>query len=118
MSRDEIAGPLDILAGDRPDDELVLLHGYFESEVGLPRGVEYDLELARAVSSRFAAAAVTHVGEDLPALAHAVVLLHVPEEADQLDEFLEGGVQHVIVGCGQPFDLQPIQELLRKARAE
>jgi len=46
MSRDEIAGPLDILTGDRPDDELVLLHGFFESEVGFPGGVEYDLELA------------------------------------------------------------------------
>jgi hypothetical protein len=40
MSRDEIAGPLDILTGDRPDDELVLLHGLFESEVGQP----FDLQ--------------------------------------------------------------------------
>ena len=39
------------------------------------------------------------------------------EASDRLEEFLEAGVQHVIVGCGQPFDLQPIQKLLSQARA-
>ena len=56
------------------------------------------------------------VGRD-PRAIERTVLLDVPEEADRLEEFLDAGVQHVIVGCGQPFDLQPIQELVRQARA-
>ena len=55
------------------------------------------------------------VGRD-PRAIERTVLLDVPKEADRLEEFLEAGVQHVIVGCGQPFDLQPIQELLSRAR--
>jgi len=55
------------------------------------------------------------IGRD-PRAIERTVLLDVPEEADRLEEFLEAGVQHVIVGCGQPFDLQPIQELLNQAR--
>jgi hypothetical protein len=55
------------------------------------------------------------VGRD-PRAIERTVLLDVPEEADRLEDFLGAGVQHVIVGCGQPFDLQPIQELLSRAR--
>jgi probable F420-dependent oxidoreductase len=55
------------------------------------------------------------VGRD-PSAIERTVLLDVPEEAKRLDDFLKAGVQHVIVGCGQPFDLQPIRELLRRAR--
>jgi len=55
------------------------------------------------------------LGRD-PHAIERTVLLDVPEEADRLEDFLEAGVQHVIVGCGQPFDLQPIQDLLNRAR--
>ena len=55
------------------------------------------------------------VGRD-PRAIERTVLLDVPEEAERLDDFLAAGVQHVIVGCGQPFDLRPIQDLLRQAR--
>jgi len=55
------------------------------------------------------------VGRD-PRAIERTVLLDVPEEAERLDEFLTAGVQHVIVGCGHPFDLGPIQDLLRQAR--
>ncbi|MEA2634969.1 MAG: hypothetical protein QOH92_1736, partial [Chloroflexota bacterium] len=57
----------------------------------------------------------TKVGRD-PRAIERTVLLDVPEEAERLDDFLEAGVQHVIVGCGEPFDLRPIEDLMRRAR--
>ena len=51
-----------------------------------------------------------------PADIERTVLLDTPEEAERLDDFLEAGVQHVIVGCAQPFDLGPIEALVRAAR--
>jgi probable F420-dependent oxidoreductase len=35
-----------------------------------------------------------------------------PEETRQLEEFLEAGAQHLIVGLGPPYDLTPVQHLL------
>lgn len=55
------------------------------------------------------------LGRD-PKTIERSVLLDVPDEAERLEAFLEAGVQHVIVGCGQPFDLRPAQELLMRAR--
>jgi hypothetical protein len=37
----------------------------------------------------------------------------VPEEASDLEGFVEAGVQHVIVGCPHPFDLDPVHDLQR-----
>ena len=54
------------------------------------------------------------LGRD-PHAIERTVLLDVPEEAERLDDFLEG-VEHVIVGCGQPYDLRPTQDLLSRAR--
>jgi len=56
------------------------------------------------------------IGRD-PAAIERTVLLDVPEEAERLEEFLEAGVQHIIVGCGHPFDLEPIRDLLRRAQS-
>jgi probable F420-dependent oxidoreductase len=54
------------------------------------------------------------VGRD-PAAIERTVLLDVPEEADQLPEFVQVGVQHVILGCAHPFGLDPLQRLQRAA---
>lgn len=56
------------------------------------------------------------VGRD-PMEIERTVLLDLPEEAEDLDEFLAAGVQHVILGTGYPFDLGPARELLRAAQA-
>jgi len=56
------------------------------------------------------------IGRD-PAEIERTVLLDVPEEAAELDDFLAAGVQHVILGCGHPFDLGPALRLLRIAQA-
>ena len=56
------------------------------------------------------------LGRD-PHAIERTVLLDVPEEAERLDDFLKAGVQHVIVGCGQPFDLRPTQDLLSRAHS-
>jgi probable F420-dependent oxidoreductase len=55
------------------------------------------------------------LGRD-PRAIERTVLLDVPEEAERLDDFLAAGVQHVIVGSGEPFDLRPVEDLLRRAR--
>jgi probable F420-dependent oxidoreductase len=54
------------------------------------------------------------VGRD-PAAIERTVLLDVPEEAGDLEGFIRAGVQHVIVGCPHPFDLDPLRELQRAA---
>jgi hypothetical protein len=43
------------------------------------------------------------------------VLLDVPEEASDLEGFVEAGAQHIILGCPHPFDLDPVRELQRAA---
>lgn len=54
------------------------------------------------------------LGRD-PATIERTVLLDVPEEASDLDGFVKAGVQHVIVGCPHPFDLDPVRELQQAA---
>lgn len=39
------------------------------------------------------------------------------DETDQYDGLVEAGASHVIVGIGAPFDLDPLQDLMDKARA-
>jgi probable F420-dependent oxidoreductase len=56
------------------------------------------------------------LGRD-PAEIERTVLLDVPEEAVALEGFLAAGVQHVIMGCGHPFDLRPVRELLAIAQS-
>jgi probable F420-dependent oxidoreductase len=51
------------------------------------------------------------IGRD-PASIERTVLLDVPEEARDLQGFVEAGAQHVILGCGYPFDLQPARDLI------
>jgi probable F420-dependent oxidoreductase len=51
-----------------------------------------------------------------PSEIERTVLLDVPEEAEELEGFLDAGVQHVILGCGAPFDLGPVAQLLEAAQ--
>ncbi len=55
------------------------------------------------------------VGRD-PGEIERTVSINDPAELDQLDDFLEAGVQHVILGRGDPFNLDPVQRLLDAAR--
>jgi probable F420-dependent oxidoreductase len=55
------------------------------------------------------------VGRDPAAIERTVALMQ-PAEVDQLDDFLAAGAQHVILGLGHPFDLDPVQRLLDAAR--
>jgi nucleobase:cation symporter-1, NCS1 family len=43
------------------------------------------------------------------------VAIDVPEEAEDLRGFVEAGAEHVIVGCPDPFDLEPLRKLQRAA---
>jgi len=54
------------------------------------------------------------VGRD-PGGIERTVLLDVPEEAEDLRGFVEAGAEHVIVGCPDPFDLEPLRKLQRAA---
>jgi alkanesulfonate monooxygenase SsuD/methylene tetrahydromethanopterin reductase-like flavin-dependent oxidoreductase (luciferase family) len=56
------------------------------------------------------------VGRD-PAAIERTVLID-DDEVDKVDEFLEAGAQHLIVGLGfesftgEPFDLEPLRRLI------
>jgi probable F420-dependent oxidoreductase len=51
------------------------------------------------------------VGRD-PFEIERTVGLNFPNELDDLEGYLEAGCQHIIVGCGDPFDLSPIAKAL------
>jgi probable F420-dependent oxidoreductase len=55
------------------------------------------------------------VGRD-PAEIERTVLIR-DDEVDAVDAFLDAGAQHVMIGCGDPFDLGPALRLLDRARA-
>lgn len=55
------------------------------------------------------------IGRDPASIERTVALLQAAE-IDQLDDYLEAGAQHVILGLGHPFDLDPVQRLLDAAR--
>ena len=38
------------------------------------------------------------------------------ESIDKVDEYLEAGATHIILGCDAPFDLEPLARLLKLAR--
>jgi probable F420-dependent oxidoreductase len=50
-----------------------------------------------------------------PATIERTVLLDVPEEANDLEGFVQAGAQHIILGCPHPFDLDPVRELQQAA---
>ncbi len=47
-----------------------------------------------------------------PSEIERTVLLDTGAEIDDLEGFLDAGVQHVIVGCGHPFAMDDVQRLL------
>jgi len=51
------------------------------------------------------------VGRD-PAEIERTVGMMSPDEIDQVDDYLEAGVQHFILGSGDPFDLSHLQRLI------
>jgi probable F420-dependent oxidoreductase len=50
-----------------------------------------------------------------PALIERSALIPV-KRISEVDEFLEGGAHHVIVMCPHPFDMSPVESLLKLAR--
>ena len=55
------------------------------------------------------------VGRDPQAIERTASILD-PAQIDTLDDFLAAGADHVILGMGDPFDLDPLQRLLDLAR--
>ncbi len=55
------------------------------------------------------------LGRD-PAEIERSVLIN-DRQALELDDYLEAGVQHLMIGCADPFDLDPALALLEAARA-
>jgi len=53
----------------------------------------------------------TRVGRD-PAEIERTVMLVDPNEVANADAYLAAGAQHLILGMGPPFDLEPLQALL------
>ncbi len=55
------------------------------------------------------------VGRDPADIARTVLL--PMRQADQVDGYLEAGVDHVMISAGHPFDLAPAVEVLARARS-
>ena len=53
------------------------------------------------------------VGRD-PAEIERTLGMMSPDEIDQVDDYLEAGVQHFILGSGDPFDLSHLERLIAK----
>lgn len=47
-----------------------------------------------------------------PKEVERTVLVMRPEELDQLDQFVEAGAEHIILGLGWPFSISGVQKLL------
>jgi alkanesulfonate monooxygenase SsuD/methylene tetrahydromethanopterin reductase-like flavin-dependent oxidoreductase (luciferase family) len=56
------------------------------------------------------------LGRD-PTEIERTVLMDTGAEIDELNEFIEAGCKHFIVGCGHPFDMADVRRLL-EARDE
>ena len=39
-----------------------------------------------------------------------------PRDVRRVDDYLAAGAQHLILGAGPPFDLEPLQALITAAR--
>jgi probable F420-dependent oxidoreductase len=56
------------------------------------------------------------LGRDPKAIERTVAFLD-PAEIDRVDEYLEAGADHIILGRSAPFDLAPVQRLLDLAQS-
>jgi len=54
------------------------------------------------------------LGRDPAEIERSVLI--TDRQVDRLDEYLEAGAQHLMVGCADPFDLEPALALLAAAR--
>ena len=54
------------------------------------------------------------VGRD-PAEIERTVMILDPREVRNVDAYLDAGAQHLILGAGPPFDLEPLQALIAAA---
>ena len=54
------------------------------------------------------------VGRD-PAEIERTVMILDPQDIRNVDAYLDAGAQHLILGAGTPFDLEPLQALIAAA---
>lgn len=57
----------------------------------------------------------TRVGRD-PAEIERTVMILDPRDVRKVDAYLDAGAQHLILGAGPPFDLEPLQALIAAAK--
>ena len=57
------------------------------------------------------------VGRD-PAEIERTVMLVDPREVERADDYLAAGAQHLILGVGPPFDLEPLAALVAASGKE
>jgi probable F420-dependent oxidoreductase len=101
-------GPLPLLiggGGERVTLRLVATHADAWNSFGPPEVFRHK----NGVLDRWCA----EVGRD-PAAIERTVLIEA-EDADRLDEYVDAGAQHIIVGLKHPFELAPALTLLEAA---
>ena len=104
------AGPLPILiggGGEKVTLRLVAEHADMWNAFGPPERY--------AAKGRVLDEWCRRKGRD-PAEIERTVMLNRPRDVPAAAEYLEAGAQHLILGLGHPFDLEPVQDLLEAAR--
>ena len=103
-------GPLPLLiggAGEKVTLRLVAEHAQLWNAFGPPERY--------AAKSRILDEWCEKVGRD-PSEIERTVGFNSVDELDRVEEYLEAGVTHFILGRGHPFDLDPVERLLAMAR--
>ncbi|MBW3668184.1 MAG: LLM class F420-dependent oxidoreductase [Actinobacteria bacterium] len=103
-------GPLPILvggAGEKVTLRLVAEHADMWNSFGPPERY--------ADKSRILDDWCSQVGRD-PADIERTVAFNSADEVDRVEEYLEAGATHLILGRGHPFDLDPVERLLALSR--
>jgi probable F420-dependent oxidoreductase len=104
-------GPLPIMvggAGEKVTLRLVAQHADMWNTFGPAESYAHKSQVLDRWCER--------VGRD-PAAVERTCLLNRGSEVSQLDELVGAGAQHLILGLGHPFDLDPVQRLIEAARA-
>lgn len=103
------AGPLPILVGGGGEQvtlRLVATYADAWNGFGPPETYKHKMGVLDSWCER--------VGRD-PAAIERTVGMNTPDELDRIDEFLEAGATHLILGTAHPFDLEPVRRLVELA---
>jgi len=91
--------------GEKVTLRLVAEHAHMWNSFGPPDNYERKNRVLDAWCEK--------IGRD-PREIERTILLNETSELDRIDQYLEAGAEHFILGRGHPFDLAPLERLLER----